>query len=220
MTEKNKNKYNGQPDKKNALQSTAQQAENSDKSGAETPRSYKSGSSLPLDIVEKMFVAYQKKQTASSVAKSVGVSEKTALRYMNKGDSSRGILSFKARTASRHRKQDARAAVSLGKAEEAMLEATIGTLSVVRYALVNLTKKIQAKEDIEIDPHRIPSMLKDLNSIIMYAKGDPDKKKEVEDKYASWSLAELTEYYLNGVKPDHAKNDPNGPRFEKPKNLN
>lgn len=202
-----------QPSKKKARTRPTKQVGSVVEASRVSSEESKQGRKIHNDKIEEMFVAYQKKQSINYVSKVCGVSTNTASKYINKGDSSRQIRSFRQRLNDRRTAQDRHIATNLAKAEDALLEATIGTLSVVRYALVGFTKKIQKGEDIDIDPHRIPGMLKDLNGIIRYAKGDPDAKVEVEDKYKNWSTDELLTYYHKGILPDHAKNDPNAPCY-------
>jgi len=207
-------------DKSGVRSRPTEQVEGGVEAPATCPQELPPSKKIHLDKVEEMFQAWQVRQSATHVSKSCSVSRNTATKYIHHGDSSRNITSFKQRMANRRRDQDKRVAVNLAEAENALLEATVGALSTIRYALIGFGEQMKNKERLDIDVQKIPAMLKDLGSLIRYTSGDPNAKKEVEDKYASWSLAELTEYYLNGVKPDHAKNDPNGPRFEKPKNLN
>ena len=220
MTEKNNTKDNGQPDKPRVRSRPTPQAESGVEAPATCPQELPPSKKIHLDKVEEMFQAWQVRQSATHVSKSCSVSRNTATKYIHHGDSSRNITSFKQRMSNRRRDQDRRVAVNLAEAENALLEATVGTLSVIRYALIGFGEQMKNKERLDIDVQRIPAMLKDLGSLIRYTSGDPNAKKEVEDKYAGWTLPELTEYYLHGVKPDRCKDDPNGPRFEKPKNLN
>ena len=193
-------------------------------SGVETPttcpQELPPSKKIHQDKVEEMFQAWQVRQSATHVSKSCSVSRNTATKYIHHGDSSRNIPSFKQRMANRRRDKDKRVAVNLAEAENALLEATVGALSTIRYALIGFGEQMKNKERLDIDVQRIPAMLKDLGSLIRYTSGDKDAKKEVEDRYAGWSIEELTEYYLHGVKPERCKDDPNGPRYEKPKNLN
>ena len=213
MTDDKNTNDDGQDGKEKTDKRTFEQGGNYNQSADGPNKDYVSGTKIPLDKVEKMFTAYSKKQTMSAIQEATGVSEHTASKYVNKGDPSRQLLSFKDRLAKRRDLQDKRIAATLADNEQTLLEATMGALAIVRYALVGFSEKMENKEDIGIDPHRIPGMLKDLSGIIRYAKGDPDAKKEVEDKYKQWTTEELTEYYLQGILPEHSKNSKDAPRY-------
>lgn len=213
MTEEKNTTDNEQPSKKKTRIRPGEQGGSGKKSVNETNHTFGRGSKIPFDKVEEMYIAYTKKQTAASISEATGVAEKTCQKYINKGDKSRGLKSFKQRSADRRERQDRHIAINLAKVENEMLEATAAMLTVVRYELNCLAQRIKKKENIGIDPHKIPGMLKDLNGLIRYAKGDSDTKVEIEDKYKNWSLEEMTTYLHQGILPEHAKYDKNAPRF-------
>ena len=86
---------------------------------------------ITVEKYEEMFAAYRERQSAAFVARTCGVSEGSARKYINKGDAARGLAPLKRRLAELSRRTAERADYTRAKAEAETLDAARAAKRVV-----------------------------------------------------------------------------------------
>ncbi len=152
------------------------------------------GRRISIETYNKMLAAYLEKQSAAHVSRTVGVAEKTALRYIEKGDKERNLqpLSQRLKTINdlARQQQD----FDLAKARSEFQKAA-------RATFIKTAQRIQEMDPTELTADKLPEHLNKLLTVIERTFGEAEHKHEVRGKFTSWSLDELKGYLEDGIVP-------------------
>ena len=157
---------------------------------------------ITVEKYEEMFAAYRERQSAAFVARTCGVSEGSARKYINKGDAARGLAPLKRRLAELSRRTAERADYTRAKAEAETLDAARAAKRVVVRQLEALAADPAAKI---ANPTRT---LRDLHAVEAAILGGASEAVRVEesqcatcrdDPFAGMDDAEVMAFLEEGV---------------------
>lgn len=159
-----------------------------------TPPKAVPGRRIKIEIYNKMLAAYLEKQSAAYVAKTVGVAERTALRYIEHGDPERNLQPLKKRLKTINDLARQQQDYDLARARSEFQKAA-------RAAFIKAAQRIQDMEPGELDANKIPDHLQKLMAVIERAFGEAEHTHEIRGRFAGWSAPELIAYLEEGAHP-------------------
>ena len=149
---------------------------------------------VSLELYQRMWEAYQVKQSVQHVARATGVAWITASRYVEEGDDSRGLKPLRDRFAkimqNAQRYEDYN--LALARAD------TLKLVRAYKVRLAERVKRIQQEDmsaSIAVEIDRCARLEEDL-----LGKAPPDNRK-VEALFEGWTDQELEEYAMTGRWP-------------------
>jgi len=152
------------------------------------------GRRISIETYNKMLAAYLEKQSASHVAKTVGVAEKTAMRYIELGDKERNLLPLAQRLRTINDLARQQQDYDLARARSDFQKAA-------RATFLKTAQRIQEMDPMEMSADKLPEHLNKLLTVIERTFGEAEHKHEVRGKFTQWTLAELKNYLEGGVVP-------------------
>jgi len=154
--------------------------------------------STPLisrDTYNLMYKAYLDRQSVRHVAKTAGVSQQTANKYVNHGDPKRGMMSLRDRMAKiqdmTRQQQDYDVARAWGEFQKA-----------ARGIFMKNVQRINDMKPEELDANKIPDNLNKLLTVVERTFGGAEHTHEIKGKYSDWTVDELRGYLENGIEPN------------------
>lgn len=161
-------------------------------------QSGKKAGRLSIKDYNSCYKAYQIKQSAAYVADQVGISEKTAKRYIEKGDPSRNLRPLKDRFdgVMARVQEDEDYSIVVARREMQMIS---------RALLAKFAKSIRELDPAKIKPFMLTRGLKDLQVILERCLGVADATVDVQIKsrFDGWSYDELMTFVETGTVPEH-----------------
>lgn len=158
---------------------------------------------VSLETYQRMWEAYQEKQSVEHVRRRVGISWRTADKYIDKGDPSRGLEGLRDRFARVMQKAQRQEEYGLARARA-------DTLKLIRAYKSKLAQRIKAIDlkdmstAIGVELDRVARL---EDEMLMKA---PPVDQTAESLFAGWTEEELEEYAKTGRWPDRPLDAPRG----------